>query len=161
MLNVPNLFAILSSFSRFPTLLLRSLGESVLFGVEMGSFFVQFLDWWYNDRRRERVTLTSLPVPPALSEADQNFVAITPQEKNLCPLCRRRFKNATALSTSGWDYHILWRLHLSSCLLMYLIVLISRLVFCYGCITPYLKTHGKCPLTSITSNMHHLIRIFN
>jgi hypothetical protein len=123
------------SLKRFPVLLLRLIGEGALFGVEMGSFFFQFLEWWYNDPRRARVTIGTLPVPPPLSEEDQTYVKFTEEEKGLCPLCRRKFRNATALGTSG-------------------------IVYCFGCISPYIKQHGKCPLTSVPSRIDHLVRIF-
>jgi len=123
------------SLRKAPILLLRGLGESILFGVEIGSFFAQFLDWWYNDDRKEQILQTSLPVPPPLSEKDDNFVRISEKEKNLCPICRQKFRNPTAISTSG-------------------------IVYCYGCILPFIKQHGQCAVTSLKCDISHLIRIF-
>ncbi|ODN03666.1 Peroxisome assembly protein 12 [Orchesella cincta] len=125
-----------------PQLVLRGLGESVLYAVEMGTFFIQFLEWWYNDDRRARVTIASVPVPPAPHSAHtaenkdvQNIVKLRPEDMDKCPLCRKQLKNPTAISVSG-------------------------MVYCYGCILPYLRKESMCPLTKLVCNSNHLIRIY-
>ncbi|CAL8094143.1 unnamed protein product [Orchesella dallaii] len=124
-----------------PQLMMRGLGESVLYAVEMGTFFIQFLEWWYNDDRKARVALASVPVPPAPHKAHgrktevQSFVNLRPEDMDKCPICRKQFKNPTAISVSG-------------------------VVYCYGCILPYLRKESMCPLTKLACNSNHLIRIY-
>jgi len=123
---------------KLPTLILRSMGESVLFGVEIATFFIQCLEWWYNDDNRARITINSVRAPPAPHAANvQHFAKLLPSDINKCPLCRKGFRNPTVIAVSG-------------------------VVYCYGCIFPRLSAEaGMCPLTNIPCNMNHLIRIYN
>ena len=77
-------------------MLLRAFGESALWGIQIGSFFVQFLDWWYNDSTKGRIVLNTLPTPPPPPTED-NADLYT----NKCALCRQKFRNPVAICTSG------------------------------------------------------------
>jgi len=107
----------------------QSLAKMLTFGLEVGSFFLQFIDWWYNQERDTRDNITdSVPKPPSPLKGLPNL-------ENCCPICRKKWKAETVLSSSG-------------------------LVFCYVCIVRYLRKHGKCPVTSLPSKESQLVRIF-
>ena len=65
-------------------------------------------------------------VTPTMSSADSGA---------LCPICRQRRENETALSVSGF-------------------------VFCYKCILSYLKAHGVCPVTKLPAKTSNLVRLY-
>jgi len=60
----------------------------------------------------------------------------TNMDKTKCPLCHQPRRNSTALSTSG-------------------------IVYCYQCISKYLKATPKCPVTGFPSRMGNLVRIYD
>jgi len=68
---------------------------AINFGLEIGSFFLQFLDWWYNREREELSKHTEeIPQPPPQIEG-------LPKDKELCPICLCPRRGSTVLSTSG------------------------------------------------------------
>lgn len=73
--------------------------------VEIGTFFIQFLDWWNNDENRARIMVASQSIPPAphtvTPQKVQNFVPLGPSDIDKCPLCRQEFTNPTVISISG------------------------------------------------------------
>ena len=81
----------------------------------------------------------------AQSESRSNIFATLPipdppakSEKydNICPICRgRNIKTPTILSISGY-------------------------VFCYKCIVYHIRQTGKCPISQMSTNERHLIRLF-
>ncbi|XP_034046998.1 peroxisome assembly protein 12 [Thalassophryne amazonica] len=69
------------------------------------------------------------------ASADTQSVSTSSCSSRTCPLCRRVFTNATALSTSGF-------------------------VFCYRCIYPYVKANHRCPVTGYPTELQHVVRIY-
>nr|SVE93165.1 EOG090X0AIN [Moina brachiata] len=101
--------------------------------IEMSAFFIQFLEWWFNNQSTQAKSILSLPVPPAPhSKACEK----SPKTKSgECPICHQPWKNECALRVSGY-------------------------VFCYRCIIQYLKENNCCPVTLAPATSNDLIRIF-
>jgi len=135
--NVPLHLQNTGFFSRLWRLFVSLPGViSRLFGY--GLFFVQFLDFWYNSGLNEPLKSSSssmVKIPPAphplLRESSVLLL-----ETNKCPLCLRHRQNDTVLSVSGY-------------------------VFCFNCISTFVKREHRCPVTSLPAKPDHLIRIFS
>jgi len=65
--------------------------------LELGAFFLQFVQWW--NQENYYTNLTTLPVPPAPAVPD-----IAKSYKGLCPICRKTRRIHTALSVSGYVF---------------------------------------------------------
>lgn len=71
------------------------MAKVVTFSLEVGSFFLQFMDWWYNQERDNGDLRTeTIPKPPepvkGLAKVGSN-----------CPVCHKKRKGETVLSSSG------------------------------------------------------------
>ena len=97
-------------------------------------FFFKFLQWWYASDYRN--TVGALPIPPPPPCPSQFGTTPLPQNPLVCPLCKDKRVNATALTTSGY-------------------------VFCYDCILSYISSKSVCPVTGIPSKDKHMIRLFS
>lgn len=96
------------------------------------TFMVQFLQYWYNHSDVSKtINLKKHVQVPAPLSHSMNIPS------NTCPLCLASPRHQpTALATSGQ-------------------------VFCHVCIVEYLKTYGRCPVTSFPSSIDQLIRLFD
>lgn len=75
-------------------------------------------------------TFTTFPTPPPPKN-----VYKTNFPPSFCPICGNKRTNDTALSSSGF-------------------------VFCYPCIHNYVKKHGCCPVTGLSSNLQNLVKLY-
>nr|XP_018907852.1 PREDICTED: peroxisome assembly protein 12 [Bemisia tabaci] len=75
----------------------KTVAEVFSHSIEVGAFFVQFLQWWFSEHPHK--TLSSNPVPPypALSEEAQTFAG-------KCPICLGPRKTDTVLPVSGYVF---------------------------------------------------------
>jgi len=103
------------------------------FSLEVGSFFLQFLDWWYaqggvGGAHTVQGDSQDIPKPPP---------AITdlPARGGTCPICQKKRRGDTVLASSG-------------------------LVFCYACIVQHLRKEARCPITRLPAKEEQLVRIF-
>ncbi|KAG7273107.1 hypothetical protein CRUP_024837 [Coryphaenoides rupestris] len=102
-------------------------------GLSMGTFFLQFLEWWYSSDNQDSIkSLTSLPAPPP----PLHLLQPPSSSSSCCPLCGRLRSNHTVLSTSGF-------------------------VFCYRCIYAFVKASQRCPITGFPTELHHLVKIYS
>jgi len=100
------------------------------FSLEVGSFFLQFLDWWYTQggpTAGDRDT-QDIPRPPPI-------ITDPGVKGGTCPLCYKKRRGDTVLPASG-------------------------LVFCYTCIVHNLRREARCPITKLPAKEEQLIRIF-
>ncbi|XP_061417998.1 peroxisome assembly protein 12 [Lethenteron reissneri] len=75
------------------------------------------------------------PPPPIHLHADAELGDGPAVPPGVCPLCRRRRTNDTALATSG-------------------------VVLCYPCAYGYVREHGRCPVTGYPTRAQHLVRLY-
>jgi len=97
--------------------------------ISVGAFISQFLEWWYN-QEGIKTKFLSLPSPPPPSQWPCDI------PPDICPICRMKRTNDTALSSSGF-------------------------VFCYPCIFRYVQDTGRCPVTGYKSSVSQLIKIYH
>ncbi|CAL8238292.1 unnamed protein product [Lota lota] len=99
--------------------------------LSLGTFFMQFLEWWYSSDNQDSIkSLTSLPAPPP------PLHLLQARPSSCCPLCGRLCSNHTVLSTSGF-------------------------VFCYRCVYAFVKTSQRCPLSGYPTQLQHLVKIYS
>lgn len=107
------------------------LGSIVLRTLELGGFFLQFLQW-YQDSSASQKIQAQLPTPEPPTKFDRNSLKYS----NVCPLCFQDFVIPTAVSVSGY-------------------------VYCYKCITKHLKKYYYCPVTNYPCTIDDLVRIYD
>merc|ERR1711971_1186789 len=109
---------------------ISSFAKLITFSLETGSFFLQFLDWWYNreDTPSPAFSSEAIPPPPPLLASDV--------PRDMCPVCRKARGQGDTLAP------------------------VSGLVFCYPCIVTSVRKNGKCPVTGLPLMEEDLIRIF-
>ncbi len=67
--------------------------------VEVAAFFIQFLEWWFNNESSQAQSVLSLPIPPP---PHSTIMSQNPKLKHgECPLCRQQLKNECVLRVSG------------------------------------------------------------
>ncbi|XP_046387014.1 peroxisome assembly protein 12 [Ischnura elegans] len=115
---------------RFPALALTVVGNVLSHSLEMGAFFLQFLNWWNVEGGKGSVLEPpSIPEPPTLESNDENN-----RFSGKCPLCLGPRRVETVLPISGY-------------------------VFCFRCIFSYVREHGCCPVTKYPTSLDELTRV--
>ncbi|XP_014233988.1 peroxisome assembly protein 12 [Trichogramma pretiosum] len=71
---------------------------SIVRSIEVGAFFLQFLQWW-NQEHYYNLSLMALPVPPP-----PQIPEYAKRYKGICPICYRSPRIHTVLATSGFIY---------------------------------------------------------
>ncbi|XP_045104989.1 peroxisome assembly protein 12-like isoform X3 [Portunus trituberculatus] len=118
------------SLQEFSQWIVERIGSSLMNSLEVGAFFLQFLEWFYTSNTTPR-SIIAQPIPPP----PQVMGVPTSGSSTECPLCFKKRKQDTALSVSGY-------------------------VFCYGCILQYVRQEKKCPVTGYPASPGQLIRIY-
>ncbi|XP_044740753.1 peroxisome assembly protein 12 [Chrysoperla carnea] len=76
---------------------LKLLSQILFRSIEVGAFFMQFLQWWYTENTVTDYTSISVPEAPTNDSKAQQF-------KGVCPICLQRWKIPTILPTSGYVF---------------------------------------------------------
>lgn len=84
--------AFISSESR-PKITLKLALKLMASTVEVGAFFIQFLNWWHSDESKRKLTRLPVPKPPHINTGTIQ-----------CPICLRKRKNEVVLLTSGYVF---------------------------------------------------------
>lgn len=98
--------------------------------LELGAFFVQFLNWWHSENLQSKFIAYPIPNPP--KEIDK-YSSL--KNTNTCPICTNERKMPTALTVSGY-------------------------VFCYKCLHRSLMVESRCPVTKLPATMQDMVRIY-
>ena len=100
------------------------------------AFLFKFFEWWYtSENQLKSKTTIEIPPPPTAPVRAVGGVEL-PQDTSLCPLCRKKRKNPTLLSLSGY-------------------------AFCYTCIHQHISKNACCPITLISpATPNHLRRLY-
>nr|XP_045606856.1 peroxisome assembly protein 12-like isoform X2 [Procambarus clarkii] len=112
--------------------LIERIGSSLMNSLEVGAFFLQFLDWFYSSSNTPRSLITQPIPPPPQTVGVQKIGGLKTED---CPICLKTRRQDTVLSVSGY-------------------------VFCYSCILPFVRREGKCPVTDYPASTTQLIRIY-
>ncbi|GFU47438.1 peroxisome assembly protein 12 [Trichonephila clavipes] len=96
--------------------------------ISVGAFLTQFINWWYNSEGNT-TSFAPMPVPPPPPKWSVE------EAVDICPLCKKKRANDTALMSSGF-------------------------VFCYPCIFHFVQENKKCPVTGYKSALNQLVRLY-
>jgi len=143
--SLPTLPISLRKTGLFPKLYRLLFKVPTFFGrlFSYGLFMFQFLEHFYSSdippqfaslKIRGAGRRRNSPPPHPLSRTSK-IDAVAKLETRKCPICYKIRVQDTVLSTSGY-------------------------VFCYRCITEWLRREGRCPITNIPASDGHLVRIF-
>jgi len=101
--------------------------------IELSAFLIQFLQWWFTNPTTQAKSVLSLPIPPPPHSTITGTQHKT--KPGVCPICDQKLKNECVLRVSGY-------------------------VYCYRCITHYLRENNDCPISKVPATPNDLIRIF-
>lgn len=101
--------------------------------LTVGSYVIQFLDYWNTSTNSASLFDASLPIPDPPKQKD--YPHSDERSANICLICLHVRQNECVLSNTGY-------------------------VFCYKCIHRYVTTNGKCPITGLAANVNNIIQLF-
>lgn len=101
--------------------------------LTVGSYIIQFLDYWNTHTNSAPLFSSSGPIPKAPSR--ENYLHSDERSANICLICLHMRKNECVLSNTGY-------------------------VFCYNCIHRYVTSKQKCPVTGHPSNVDNIVKLF-
>lgn len=101
--------------------------------LTVGSYMIQFLDFWNTRTNSAPLFGSNLPIPEA--PKDINYAHSDERSANICLICLNVRQNECVLSNTGY-------------------------VFCYKCIHRYVATNGRCPITKHPANVNNIIQLF-
>ncbi|KAJ4429353.1 hypothetical protein ANN_28115 [Periplaneta americana] len=84
--------------TKYPLWSAKSLKYVLMRTMELGAFFLQFLQWWHAEDKL-RSSFTALPLPPA-----PEVSAEAKQYSGICPICLQNRKIETVLPVSGYVF---------------------------------------------------------
>jgi len=100
--------------------------QSALIAAVVG---FKLTEWWYGAAEERVANATTLPVPPPPPRPPPHPLGVAlPEDKNLCPLCRKTIRNPALLVCSGY-------------------------VFCYSCVHAHVDRYSDCPVS-----LHRAVR---
>jgi peroxin-12 len=100
------------------------------------AFIFKFFEWWYaSENQFKSKSTVNIPPPPVAPARAAGGIEL-PSDTSLCPLCKKKRKNPTLLSISGY-------------------------VFCYTCIHQQITKNACCPITLVApATINHLRRLY-
>lgn len=111
----------------------RLLADVLGNGLTIGSYIIQFLDYWNTHSNSAPLLSASLPIPDRPSRDDLAYS--DDRSSNLCLICLKVRHNECALSNTGY-------------------------VFCYSCLRGYVTTKRRCPITGHPTTEDNIIKLF-
>lgn len=123
--------------------------------IELSAFLIQFLQWWFTNPTTQAKSVLSLPIPPPPHSTITGTQHKT--KPGVCPICDQKLKNECVLRVSGYFWKFLNR---KAWFFLMNFNLFYRYVYCYRCITHYLRENNDCPISKVPATPNDLIRIF-
>lgn len=110
----------------------KRLADSMGKALTLGSYVIQFLDYWNTHSNSTPLFNASLPIP---EPPKRDGLAYTDdRSSSICLICEHVRQNECALSNTGY-------------------------VFCYSCIQKYVKSKQKCPVTGQAANLDNIVKL--
>lgn len=112
------------------------MADNLQYTLVASVFGFKLLEWWFTiaeEKIREQHALPP-PPPPLPLEASPAGVGL-PEDKTLCPLCRRTRVNPALAEVSGY-------------------------AFCYVCLFDYVAQKGCCPVTRARMSTEQVRRLY-
>lgn len=101
--------------------------------LTLGSYVIQFLDYWNTHSNSAPLLNASLPIPEPPTKTDLEYT--DERSSNICLICLHVRQNECALSNTGY-------------------------VFCYSCIQKFVTTKQRCPVTGIPTTNDNIVKLF-
>lgn len=101
--------------------------------LTVGSYVIQFLDYWNTHSNSAPLLKASLPIPEPPKKTDLDY--IDERSSNICLICLHVRQNECALSNTGY-------------------------VFCYSCIQKFVTDKRRCPVTGNPTTNDNIIKLF-
>lgn len=101
--------------------------------LTLGSFMVQFLDYWNTHSNSTPLFSGSLEIPEPPKTDDLPYT--DDRSSSICLICEHVRQNECALSNTGY-------------------------VFCYSCIYRYVKSKHRCPITGNPATIDNIVKLF-
>lgn len=101
--------------------------------LTVGSYMVQFLDYWNTHSNSTPLFSASLNIPEPPRTNDLPYTDEC--SSSICLICEHVRQNECALSNTGY-------------------------VFCYSCIYRYVKSKHRCPITGNPATVDNIVRLF-
>lgn len=111
----------------------KTIADSLGRGLTLGSFVIQFLDYWNTRTNSAPLFRTSVHIPDPPKLQQYNFS--DEKSSKLCLICDHVRENECVLSNTGY-------------------------VFCYSCLKRYVTINGKCPVTGNPASVDNIVNIF-
>lgn len=111
----------------------RVLADLLGRGLTIGSYLIQFLDYWNTHSNSAPLFNVSLPVPNPPKKDE--FVYTDDRSSNMCLICLHVRQNECALSNTGY-------------------------VFCYSCLQRYVTVKQRCPITGHPTTVDNIVKLF-
>uniref|UniRef100_A0A6G1SLW8 Peroxisome assembly protein 12 n=1 Tax=Aceria tosichella TaxID=561515 RepID=A0A6G1SLW8_9ACAR len=101
--------------------------------LTVGSYVIQFLDYWNTHSNSTPLFSASLKVPEPPNRDDLAYT--DDGSSSICLICSHVRQNECTLSNTGY-------------------------VFCYSCIYKYVKSKQKCPITGHPATVDNIVKLF-
>lgn len=101
--------------------------------LTVGSYMIQFLDFWNTRTNSSPLFGSNRPTPKAPKL--ENYAHSDERSSSMCLICLNVRQNECALSNTGY-------------------------VFCYKCIHRYVTTNSRCPITGHPANVNNIVQLF-
>lgn len=107
-------------------------------GLTVGSYFIQFLDYWNTHSNSAPLFNASLEIPDPPNKLDDEIMVTYTDDRssNICLICLHVRQNECALSNTGY-------------------------VFCYSCLHRFVTTKHRCPITGHPATVDNIVKLFN
>lgn len=102
-------------------------------GLTIGSYIIQFLDYWNTHSNSAPLLGASLPIPDRPKR--EHLAYSDERSSKLCLICLKVRHNECALSNTGY-------------------------VFCYSCLRGYVTTKRRCPITGHPTTEDNIVKLF-
>lgn len=101
--------------------------------LTVGSYVIQFLDYWNTHSNSTPLFGASLKIPEPPNRDDLAYT--DDRSSGICLICEHVRQNECALSNTGY-------------------------VFCYSCIYRYVKSKHRCPVTGHPATVDNIVKLF-
>ena len=90
------------------------------------------LTWYFNNKKQQKMSGKNVEKVEITAPINERDV----NEGGKCLLCTKQMKNETVVKTTGY-------------------------VYCYDCISDYVRREGKCPMSQARISLEHLQILYN
>jgi peroxin-12 len=111
----------------------KTIADSLGRALTVGSYIIQFLDYWNTHSNSTPLFGASLKAPEPPNRDDLAYT--DDKSSSICLICQHVRQNQCALSNTGY-------------------------VFCYSCIYRYVKSSHKCPITGNPATIDNIVKLF-